>query len=38
MQKIIYDKEIDDENIKETAIETVIIVLERIPSLGKKDV
>ena len=38
MQKIIYDKDIDDESIKETAIETVIIVLERIPSLAKKDV
>jgi hypothetical protein len=37
MQKIIYDKEIQDENIKETAIEIVIVVLERIPSLGKKD-
>lgn len=37
MSQVIFSKEIDDTNLKETATETLILILERLPSIGKQD-
>jgi hypothetical protein len=37
MAAVVYDKDIDDSNLKETATEVLILILERIPSICKND-
>lgn len=37
MAAVVYDKDIDDSNLKETATEVLILILERIPSISKND-
>jgi hypothetical protein len=34
---VVYDKNIDDSNAKEIATETLVCVLERIPSIAKSN-
>lgn len=33
--EFVYSKNVDDQNLKETASEVLILVLERLPSIGK---
>lgn len=35
LEKVVYSKDIDDNNLKETATECLILILERLPSVGK---
>jgi len=37
LQKIVFSKDIDDNNLKETATECLILILERLPSIGKQN-
>jgi len=37
MSGFVYDKNVDDQNLKESATEVLVLVLERIPSLGKNN-
>lgn len=37
LQKVVYCKDIDDNNLKETATECLILILERLPSVGKQN-
>jgi len=38
LQKVVYSKDIDDSNLKESATECLILILERLPSVGKQNV
>lgn len=35
IKTIVYNKNIDDNNLKETATEILVLILERVPSIGK---
>jgi len=37
MSAIVYDKNLDDASLQETATEIMILILERIPSCGKNN-
>jgi hypothetical protein len=35
LSEFVYSKKIDDQNLKESASEVLILILERLPSIGK---
>lgn len=37
MNALVYDKNIDENSLKETATEVVLLIVERVPSICKKD-
>lgn len=37
MSAIVYDKNIDESSLKETATEVLVLILERLPSIGKNN-
>lgn len=37
MAAVVYDKEIDETSLKETATEVILLILERVPAICKKD-
>lgn len=37
MSSIVYDKRIEESSLKETATEVLVLILERLPSIGKNN-